>query len=155
MNRSPHVCTPRTGCLKVPSGQIGSASEWYLGKALKKTTTSIGFWFFNFDIEFLKKLQNSEPLHTKMHPDPPSTLPKPPKIKKIHVSMASPTPCMRIISLCWLSVNDRISSVGRRFESQLGRGPHISATGCSLQTTSSMLKPSLPQPHHNYVMWFV
>jgi hypothetical protein len=38
-----------------------------IGKALKKTTTAIGYWFFDFDIEFLKKLQSSEPLHTKMH----------------------------------------------------------------------------------------
>ncbi len=38
-----------------------------IGKPFKRTSTAIGFWFFNFDLEFLKKLQSSEPLHTKMH----------------------------------------------------------------------------------------
>jgi hypothetical protein len=36
-----------------------------IGKAFKKTSTAIGFLFFYFDLEFLKKFQNSEPLHTK------------------------------------------------------------------------------------------
>ncbi len=34
--------------LKVPSGQIGSAWEWYHWKALKRTSTAIRFWFFKF-----------------------------------------------------------------------------------------------------------
>jgi hypothetical protein len=32
------------------------------------TSSAIGFWFFNFTLEYLKRLQSSEPLHTKMNP---------------------------------------------------------------------------------------
>ncbi len=38
------------------------------GQALKRTSTSIGFWFFNFSFAYLKILQSSEPLQTKMNP---------------------------------------------------------------------------------------
>jgi hypothetical protein len=55
--------------LQVPYGQIWSAWEWYgaIGKALKIISTAIFFWFFNFTFEYLKRLQNSEPLHTKIN----------------------------------------------------------------------------------------
>jgi hypothetical protein len=36
---------------------------------LKRTSTAIGFWFFNFTLEYLKRLQSSEPLHAKMNPN--------------------------------------------------------------------------------------
>ncbi len=52
----------------IPSGQIGSAWEWYHWIGLKKSSTTIGFWFFNFSYEFLKKLWSSEPLHSKINP---------------------------------------------------------------------------------------
>jgi hypothetical protein len=35
---------------------------------LKRTSTAIGFCFFNFTPEYLKILQSSEPLHAKMNP---------------------------------------------------------------------------------------
>jgi hypothetical protein len=45
----------------VSSMQIRSAWEWYhwkgLEKALKRTSAAIGFWFFNFNLEYLKNLQ--------------------------------------------------------------------------------------------------
>ncbi len=54
--------------LKVPSGQIGSAWEWYHWIGLEKDINRYTvFWFFNFDLEFLKRLQSSGPLHTKIH----------------------------------------------------------------------------------------
>jgi hypothetical protein len=34
---------------------------------LKKTSSAIGFLFLIFGFEFLKRLQSSEPLYTKMH----------------------------------------------------------------------------------------
>jgi hypothetical protein len=39
-----------------------------IGKALKRASTAIGFGFFHFSFEYLKRLQSSEPLHTKMNP---------------------------------------------------------------------------------------
>jgi hypothetical protein len=54
--------------LKVPSGQIGSAWEWYNWIGLKKDINhAICFWFFNFDLEYLRRVQISEPLQTKMN----------------------------------------------------------------------------------------
>ncbi len=55
--------------LKIQSGQIGSAWErchWiqWIGP-LKKSSTAIGFWFFNFSYDFFFKLQSSVPLHSK------------------------------------------------------------------------------------------
>jgi hypothetical protein len=32
-----------------------------------RTSTAIEFRFFNFDLEYLKRVQSSEPLNTKMH----------------------------------------------------------------------------------------
>ncbi len=55
------------GDLKVLSGQIGSAWECYHWIALKRTSTVIWFWFFYFDLEYLRRVQSSEPLHTKMN----------------------------------------------------------------------------------------
>jgi hypothetical protein len=37
---------------------------------MKRTSTAIGFWFFNFSFAYLKRLQSSEPLNTKMNPTP-------------------------------------------------------------------------------------
>ncbi len=54
--------------LKVPSGQIESASEWYHWKGLEKDINRYRFLIFlHFGFEYLKRLQSSEPLHTKMH----------------------------------------------------------------------------------------
>ncbi len=36
-------------------------------EALKRISTAIGFWFFNFTLEFLKRLQSSESLHATMN----------------------------------------------------------------------------------------
>ncbi len=52
--------------LKVPSGQIGSTWEWYHCIGLEKNINR--YWFFNFTLEYLKRLQSSEPLHAKMNP---------------------------------------------------------------------------------------
>ncbi len=54
--------------LKVPSGQIGSAWEWYHWIGLKKSSTATDFDFLILIFEYLKKLQSSEPLQTKMNP---------------------------------------------------------------------------------------
>ena len=51
--------------LKVPSGQIGSAWEWYHWKALLKDINRYMFLILIFDLEYLKQLQSSEPLHAK------------------------------------------------------------------------------------------
>ncbi len=53
--------------IKVPSGQIGSAWEWYHWISLKKDINRYMFLIFNFDLEYLRRVQSSEPLHTKMH----------------------------------------------------------------------------------------
>jgi hypothetical protein len=37
-------------------------------KALKRTSTAISFKFFNYTLEYLKRLQSSEPLHAKINP---------------------------------------------------------------------------------------
>jgi hypothetical protein len=37
-----------------------------IGQALKRTSTVTGFKFLNFTLEYLKRLQSSEPLHAKM-----------------------------------------------------------------------------------------
>ncbi len=37
------------GDLKIPSGQIGSAWEWYHWIGLKKSSTAKGFWFWIFE----------------------------------------------------------------------------------------------------------
>ena len=37
-------------------------------KPLKRTSTAICFWFFNFTLEYFKRLQSSEPLHAKLNP---------------------------------------------------------------------------------------
>ncbi len=34
---------------------------------MKRTSTAIGFSFFNFDLEYLIRVQSSEPLHAKMN----------------------------------------------------------------------------------------
>ncbi len=39
-----------------------------IGQALKRTSTAKGIRFFNFSSEYLKRLQSSEPLHTKKMP---------------------------------------------------------------------------------------
>ncbi len=36
--------------------------------ALKRTSTAIGFFFFSFDLEYLIRVQSSEPLNAKMNP---------------------------------------------------------------------------------------
>ncbi len=54
--------------LKVPSGQIGSTWEWYHWIGLEKDINHYSFWFFNFHLEYLKRLQSSEPLHAKLNP---------------------------------------------------------------------------------------
>ncbi len=35
---------------------------------MKRTSTAIGFLFFIFDLEYLMRVQSSEPLHAKMNP---------------------------------------------------------------------------------------
>jgi hypothetical protein len=35
---------------------------------LKRTSTALGFLFFIFDLEYLIRVQSSEPLHAKMNP---------------------------------------------------------------------------------------
>ncbi len=52
----------RFSALEVPSGQIGWAWEWahWIGRYM--------FWFFNFDLEYLRRVQSSELLLTKMNP---------------------------------------------------------------------------------------
>jgi hypothetical protein len=39
-----------------------------IGQALTRTSTAIGVIFFFFDLEYLKRVQSSEPLNTKMPP---------------------------------------------------------------------------------------
>jgi hypothetical protein len=39
-----------------------------IGQALKRITSAIGFRFFIFDLEYLIRVQSSEPLHAKMNP---------------------------------------------------------------------------------------
>jgi len=53
--------------LKVPSGQIESAWEWYHWIGLKKSSSAIGFWFLIWVMNFLKKLWSCNPLHSKMN----------------------------------------------------------------------------------------
>jgi hypothetical protein len=54
--------------LKEPSSQIGSAWEWYDWIVLEKDINSYRFSiFFKFYLEIFKRLQSSEPLHTKIH----------------------------------------------------------------------------------------
>ncbi len=53
--------------LQVPSGRIKSAWEWYHWISLEKDINRNGFFSFNFNLEYLKRLQSSEPLHTKIH----------------------------------------------------------------------------------------
>jgi hypothetical protein len=38
-----------------------------LDRPMRRTSTAIGFRFFNFDLEYLKRVQSSEPLNTKKH----------------------------------------------------------------------------------------
>jgi hypothetical protein len=58
--------------LKVPSGQIGSASEWCHWISLDKDISRNKFRFLNFDLEYLKRLPSSEPLSTKCLQPPAS-----------------------------------------------------------------------------------
>ncbi len=37
-------------------------------EVLERTSIALGFGFFHFSFEYLKRLQSSEPLHTKMNP---------------------------------------------------------------------------------------
>ncbi len=53
--------------LKVQSGQIGSAWEWFHWIGLKRTSTAIGFLFFIFYFKYLIRVQSSEPLHAKIN----------------------------------------------------------------------------------------
>ncbi len=59
-------CEKNSWELKVPSGQIGSGWEWYHCIGHKKDTNCYMFLIFNFDLEYLRRVQSSEPLHTKM-----------------------------------------------------------------------------------------
>ncbi len=54
--------------LKVPSGQIGSSWDWYHWIGLEKDINRYRFliFFSKISFEYLKRLQSSEPLHTKM-----------------------------------------------------------------------------------------
>jgi hypothetical protein len=52
--------------LKVPSGQIRSALEWYHWIGLEKDINR--YRFLIFDLEYLIRVQSSEPLHAKMNP---------------------------------------------------------------------------------------
>ncbi len=71
-NSSTYLKTSKTPCdsvpLKVPSGQIGSAWEWYHWIGLDKDINRYRFLFFIFDLEYLIRVQNSEPLHSKLNP---------------------------------------------------------------------------------------
>jgi hypothetical protein len=49
------------------SARLDHPQSGIIGKALKKTSTATGFWFLIFGFEYLKRLQKSGPLHTKMH----------------------------------------------------------------------------------------
>ncbi len=57
------LCLPVS--LKVPSGQIGSAWEWYQWIGLEKDINRCRFFIFDFSSEYLKQLQSSEPLRAK------------------------------------------------------------------------------------------
>jgi hypothetical protein len=53
--------------LKVPyTARWDLHESGIIGKALKKSSTAIDFWFSNFHFEYLKRLHRSEPLPTKM-----------------------------------------------------------------------------------------
>ncbi len=54
--------------LKVPSGQIESAWEWYHWIGLQKDIDRYRFFIFYFWSEYLIKVQSSELLHAKMNP---------------------------------------------------------------------------------------
>jgi hypothetical protein len=54
--------------LTVPSGEIGSAWEWYYWIGLERTSIAIGFLFFIFDLEYFIRVPISEPLPAKMNP---------------------------------------------------------------------------------------
>jgi hypothetical protein len=44
---------------------LDQPESYVIGKALNRTSIALGFRFFNFSGEYLKRLQSSEPLHTK------------------------------------------------------------------------------------------
>jgi hypothetical protein len=66
LETSHQICQMKIFSLKVPSGQIRSAWERYYWIGLVKDINHHRFWFFNFDLEYLKSLQSSELLHTKI-----------------------------------------------------------------------------------------
>jgi hypothetical protein len=57
--------------LKIPSGQIGSALEWYYWIGLEKDINSYIYFYFFISLlicfEYLKRLLSYEPLHIKMN----------------------------------------------------------------------------------------
>jgi hypothetical protein len=56
--------------LKVLSGQIGSAWEWYHWRiGLDKDINRYKFFIFFFDLEYLIRVRSSKPLHAKMNPN--------------------------------------------------------------------------------------
>jgi hypothetical protein len=54
--------------LKIPSARLDLHESGTNGNALKMTSTSIGYLFFNFTLKHLKRIQSSETLHAKMNP---------------------------------------------------------------------------------------
>ncbi len=61
--------------LKVPSGQIGSTWEWYHWIGIEKNINSYRLLiiFLNFDLEYLRRFQSSEPPNTKHNLQPPAS----------------------------------------------------------------------------------
>ncbi len=69
--RTPNFIPLQQLYLKIPSGQIGSAWEGYHWIGVDKNIDLYRFFlFFYFSFDYLKGLPNSEPLHTKMNPNP-------------------------------------------------------------------------------------
>jgi hypothetical protein len=50
----------RNHALKRPTGQIRSSREWYQWIGIGEDTLCYRFFFFFFDVEFLKGVQSSE-----------------------------------------------------------------------------------------------
>jgi hypothetical protein len=54
--------------IKVPSGQTGSAWEWYHWIGLEKEINRNRFLFFILELEYMRRVHSSEPLHAKINP---------------------------------------------------------------------------------------
>ncbi len=64
--------TVRPGTVQVPyryrPARLDLNESGIIEKPLKRTSTAISFYFFNFTLEYFKRLQSSEPLHAKFNP---------------------------------------------------------------------------------------